>query len=340
MAVITDRHRALIGREGERRAAAYAVNQAMARQWCEMLEDPNPIYFDEAYARSTWLRGTFAPPAMLQTWAMRPVWPKAEGESPIGKLRLEGCTVNIAVGAVQEYFMPFRYGDTLTMTSQFADISDEKVTRLGTGHFVMTADTFRNQFDQVVARQTLTVLTYRPHEGNAADRGGDGPEPARAGRGRANVRRVEESPAGGERQGVTGGWNAGDRLEPLSLELTLRRAVQAVAATRDYNPHHHDEKFAREIGAQGIFFNTMFLQGFVGRAATEWFGNDAFPRRLEIAMRGQNYVDRTLTAEGTVVAARESNGCRLVDVEGMLATEDGPTTGVKLTVQLPVAITP
>ena len=139
---------------------------------------------------------------------------------------------------------------------------------------------------------------------------------------------------------MTKEWKAGDALEPISLELTLRRAIQAVAGTRDYYPFHHDEQFAKENGAEAIFFNTMFLQGFVGRVAAEWFGNDAFLRRLEIAMRNSNYVGRTLTAEGTVASTRESNGCTLVDVDVTLATEDGPTTGVKLTIQLPVSTTP
>ena len=139
---------------------------------------------------------------------------------------------------------------------------------------------------------------------------------------------------------MTKEWKAGDTLEPISLELTLRRAIQAVSGTRDYYPFHHDEQFAKENGAEAIFFNTMFLQGFVGRVAAEWFGNDAFLRRLEIAMRSSNYVGRTLTAEGTVASTRESNGCTLVDVDVTLATEDGPTTGVKLTIQLPVSTTP
>jgi acyl dehydratase len=116
--------------------------------------------------------------------------------------------------------------------------------------------------------------------------------------------------------------------------------VQAVAGTRDYYPVHHDEAFARQSGADGIFFNTMFLQAFVGRAVCEWFGNDAFLRRLDVAMRGSNYIGRTLSAEGEVKDAREADGCRLVDVQVTLSTEDGPTTDVGVTVQLPVAVSP
>ena len=52
-------------------------------------------------------------------------------------------------------------------------------------------------------------------------------------------------------------------------------------------------------------------------------------------MRGSNYVGRTLSVEARETARREEDGRRLVEAEGMLATEDGPTTGVKWVVELP-----
>ena len=139
---------------------------------------------------------------------------------------------------------------------------------------------------------------------------------------------------------MTKEWKSGDKLEPVRIDLTLRRAIQAVAGTRDFIPFHHDDEYARANGAEGIFFNTMFLQGFVGRAVSEWFGNDTFPRRLEIAMHASNYIGRTLTAEGAVAEVRESNGCKLIDANVTLATDDGPTTVVQVTVQLAPTIAP
>jgi acyl dehydratase len=162
MATLTSEQRALIGKETAPYAAPYAINEPMARFWCEMVEDPNPIYFDEAYARTTWLQGTFAPPAMLFTWGRPPVWPEVRREPLVEQLALEGCTTTIAVNAVQEYFLPLRYGDTLTITSRITAVSDEKTTRLGTGHFVTTVDTFRNQLGQVAGTHTFTIFTYRP----------------------------------------------------------------------------------------------------------------------------------------------------------------------------------
>lgn len=163
MPVVRDDQRALIGQETAPRQVPYAINEAMARFWCEMVEDANPIYFDDAYARTTWLQGSFAPPAMLFTWGMPPVWPEIQRESPVGKLHFEGCDATIAVNAVQEYFMPLRYGDRLTVSSEISAISDEKTTRLGTGHFVSTLETFRNQHGQIVGTHTFSLFIYRPH---------------------------------------------------------------------------------------------------------------------------------------------------------------------------------
>jgi acyl dehydratase len=169
MPVLTDEQKALVGVETAPSPAAYPVNEIMAQFFCEMVEDSNPVYFDESYARSTWLKGKFAPPPMLLIWRMAPVWPAREnGENLIGKLGLDamGCTATIAVNAVQEYHQPVRYGDTLTVTNQLASVGEEKTTRLGTGHFVTTMDTYRNQHGQVVGTHSFTLFIYAP--------GGDG----------------------------------------------------------------------------------------------------------------------------------------------------------------------
>ncbi len=127
----------------------------------------------------------------------------------------------------------------------------------------------------------------------------------------------------------------GEALPSISLALTRRRSVQAVAGTRDYYPVHHDEDVAQANGARTIFFNTMFFQAFIGRTACEWFGNDAFLRRLDVAMVGSAYIGTRLTAEGVVKGRREADGRDLVDVDVTLVTEDGPVVRASFAVQLP-----
>ncbi len=163
MPVLTDEQRALIGQESAPRDLPQPIDKIMALRWCEMVEDANPIYFDESYARPTWLQGTIAPPTMLNTWGMPPVWPEVRRERSTPRLVLEGCTTTIATNAVEEYFVPLRYGDTLTATSHISEISDEKTTRLGVGHFYTSVDTYRNQLGQVVGTHSFTLFTYHAH---------------------------------------------------------------------------------------------------------------------------------------------------------------------------------
>lgn len=167
MPVLTDEHKALIDKETAPQPAPEAVNIAMARHWCEMVEDANPIYFDKQSASKSWLKETFAPPTMLYTWKMAPVWPERNVESALLGLEIPGCDATLAVTAIQEYERPLRYGDTLTVSSKIASISDEKTTRLGSGHFVTTVDTFRNQDGEVVGTHSFTLFRYRPAGGDA-----------------------------------------------------------------------------------------------------------------------------------------------------------------------------
>ena len=68
---------------------------------------------------------------------------------------------------MQEYEQPLRYGDTLTVTSKISAISKEKTTRLVTGHFITTTDTFRNQRGELVGIHSFTLFRYKPAEGEA-----------------------------------------------------------------------------------------------------------------------------------------------------------------------------
>ena len=162
MRVLTGQRRAWIERGMTAQPAPGPGNGAMAGHWGEMVEDADPIYFDKETAEKSWLEDTFAPPTMLVTWNMAAVWPESKRESALSGLELEGCTATLAVNAVQEYEQPLRYGDTLTVTSKIDAISDEKTTRLGTGHFITTKDTFRNQNGEIVGTHSFTLFRYRP----------------------------------------------------------------------------------------------------------------------------------------------------------------------------------
>ena len=61
-----------------------------------------------------------------------------------------------------------RLGDVISVTQVFEDISDEKKTSLGTGHFVTWLSTYTDQNGEVLGRQRFRVL---PIQGERAPAG-------------------------------------------------------------------------------------------------------------------------------------------------------------------------
>ena len=68
----------------------------------------------------------------------------------------------VATTTSQEYFKPLLLGDRLSYTIKFVSVSPEKATRLGTGHFLTSEYTYRNQNGEVVCVQPFTVLMFKP----------------------------------------------------------------------------------------------------------------------------------------------------------------------------------
>jgi acyl dehydratase len=162
--------RAMIGIQTPVRFGRVDVNRAMILQYAALIHDGNASYWDEDYARAQW-GATIAPPGMLMTWLIPLEWePGAAVPVPLlmGRVPLPGDTIVNASNEV-EYFLPVRVGDRLSVTEELTEVSPEKRTSLGTGHFVTTVSTFRRQDGSVVARQTNVLFRFQsgsdPKEG-------------------------------------------------------------------------------------------------------------------------------------------------------------------------------
>jgi acyl dehydratase len=158
---------AMVGQESELQLCKDDVNKAMIRHWCEAMEDGNPLYTDEEYAKQSKYGGIIAPPQMVQAFSTPPLWPKKEGEpdpfaKAVKRMADAGYFGIVATTTTQEYFVPMRPGDHLRFKVKLAAVSPEKTTRIGTGHFVTAEYTYVNQKDEVVCVQSFTVLTFKP----------------------------------------------------------------------------------------------------------------------------------------------------------------------------------
>ncbi len=158
--------KALIGQEESPREAADEVCKPMIRQWCAAMQDANPLYTDEAYAGKSRYSSIIAPPTMLFAWIMPPLWPPSERppdhfEQVLETLDRAGFHGALATNVSQKYSLPLFPGDHITYTYKVSDVSPEKKTSVGNGHFVTTTFVFINQKGETVGTQDFTVLKYR-----------------------------------------------------------------------------------------------------------------------------------------------------------------------------------
>jgi acyl dehydratase len=163
---VYEKLQAMVGEEAGPFEAANEVNRAMIRHWCEAMEDANPLYNDEKYAKNTRYGGIIAPSQMVQAYCMPPLWPRKMMPDPQAKaVRMmdeAGYSGVVATTTSQEYFRPMRLGDRLSYKIKFVSVSPEKTTRLGTGHFLTSEYTYTNQKGEVVCLQSFTILKFKP----------------------------------------------------------------------------------------------------------------------------------------------------------------------------------
>jgi acyl dehydratase len=112
-----------------------------------------------------------------------------------------------------------------------------------------------------------------------------------------------------------------EREAVLVEELSRTQIVQYAGASGDFNPIHHDERFAAGAGYPSVFAHGMLTMGLTGRLLTDWLG-DGVLRSFGVRFVRQVWPGDTLTARGRVVAVEERP-------EGCLATIEVATRNQK-----------
>jgi acyl dehydratase len=155
--------KSLIGVESDLVEGPDEVCKPMIRHWCEMVEDANPLYTDDEYAKDSEFGEVISPPVMARTWTMPPWWspqPYQEDQSnPLVRvIQVLESTSQIQLEIEEEYFLPIRLGDRLSCTTTVTNVTPLKRTRLGVGHFVTYLLRYRNQRGEVVSTLRATLL--------------------------------------------------------------------------------------------------------------------------------------------------------------------------------------
>ncbi|MDY0013099.1 MAG: hypothetical protein RBS40_09440 [Rhodocyclaceae bacterium] len=128
----------------------------------------------------------------------------------------------------------------------------------------------------------------------------------------------------------------GDCVPELRAPITATTVVQGAAASRDWQPQHHDHPWARRVGTKDIFLNTPTQGGWISRFITDWTGPTGRIARIAYKMRVSIYPGDTMVISGTVSAVHtDRTGCCWVDVAIEVKAGDNVCTIVNVTVALP-----
>ena len=147
---ITDEMRNRIGAESE--DMVLEVEKGVVKRFVEAVEDPNPLWQDEEYAKKSRFGGLVAPPNLLCTVLLGAGVGRVELKTPY--------TRGVAGGDELELFQPIMVGDVITARAKLVDIY-ERAGRDGLRRvYIIVETTFKNQRGEVVAKDRASGIQY------------------------------------------------------------------------------------------------------------------------------------------------------------------------------------
>jgi len=131
------------------------VEKGAIVRYCDAVDDNNPLYRNEEYARNTRYGGIISPPGFFG-------WPVGGGNIEAGMARVVGAVAQAGMlrildgGIEYNFYAPVRAGDILMTYGKLAD-AREKTTSQGSMVFLTIEQKYLNQNGVLVAlaRQTL-----------------------------------------------------------------------------------------------------------------------------------------------------------------------------------------
>ena len=167
-----------VGSAGKIEVARDSVSEPVIRSWCDAMSESNPLYIDQDFANDSKHGGIIAPPAMLQVWTMSGLhlgnqFQRNTEDSPsAGVYQLldeAGFTGVVATNATYHYNEVIKPGDLISASQKLLDVSEEKTTAIGMGHFVTTETIYSDASGKQVGSMEFRVLKFRPGTGKKSE---------------------------------------------------------------------------------------------------------------------------------------------------------------------------
>lgn len=271
---------------GQKRAAITSIiEQGAVTRFAEAVGDLNPLYLDEAYARSNspW-RGLIAPPTFLCAIPYdRPYFP----HSP-----------DFSFFNVENSFTisrPVRVGEAITTVAVVT-----RAARRGARLLVELRCEYRDQRQELAGVGTISFIIGEKQLDLEA-----------VAQGNPNQSLGPAYLAGVETPFETGLALEGllpEQLRPglllppqVKAPLTSIQLVKFAAASNDFNPIHFDKDYAISSGLPGVIAHGLLKIAFLAQYTTDCLGPRAVLRHITARYRGMDFVGDRLTSQGRVI---------------------------------------
>jgi len=146
-------------------AITVEIEKGMIGRFVHAVDDPNPLWRDEEYAKKTKYGGIIAPPYLLcaSMFLALPTDPKAPTGymgSPVPGMQFPKDIKGVLDGGGEwEMFKPLKIGDVITSRTKLANIY-ERAGKMGKMYFYVAETNIVNQRNEQVAKATGTLILY------------------------------------------------------------------------------------------------------------------------------------------------------------------------------------
>ena len=337
--------------EGSYKMGVYRMTRRVAtedaiRQFCDAIDDLNPLYRSRDYAKNSTYGRIIAPAQFLG--AIAPY-------SGIAKAidLLEFHSSRLDAGVSMEWFRPIFEGDSFTVVETPREVKD--LTRENTAlQFFISGDrVYRNQHSEVVAIAHISgiAVVIAPPSANKEQIGrkvtmhrftekevGDW------------YQKMEAEPFRGSTPLLWDDIHEGDQIPPTHHVFTMTESIaysaamgkssswrQAMAARKgawaqavdpdsglpDFTHFHLTDAASQRMGMPYATCLATQMRAWLGRMIGNWMGDDGFIKKMSDQVRGILYRESFALCKGEVVKKYIEGNEHLVDLKLTMENHDG-----------------
>lgn len=299
MSALLDEINRYIGTEAD--PIEYAIDAGSIKLFADSIMDPDPLYCDEGYAKTTKHGGIVAPPTFFggATGLRHLKAGDSRTMSSINLPVLPGWT-SVATGDDFQFFAAVRPGDTLTCREKMVG-AYEKPGRSGNLIFITREKTFTNQHGRIVMIRKLSGVSSEQSPKKSTSRG------------RNQTPDVEHR----------------TELPALTIgPVTIRHLAMFAIATAEFVDIHYDRGYAQSVGLPDVIIQGLYKTTTIAQMLKNWAGDGDAIRWLTVQHRGMDIAGNTLIASGRVLRTSQQNDGQLIECEVWTENQHGQRTTV------------